>query len=683
SIRALEVADTPSIDAGAYDMHTPKLESGFPERSQRPASPLYSPSTRAARRKTLRGSPDGGAAKEAGDALEQSASATSSASSVPARSPLRPGAIPATQLDVLALVTATSPPMPSRRRWAGHGTPKAASVRANDITTPVSGLYGTRGGKEGKGGGGSSSDTVSEDEDQLRSHSSRLRARYHSVQMRALPGTPPVAYRNSGVRSEHATGAAYPTFYAQGQRPSLATPARAQAGRKASDGESTTTDEDAFVQSKTPAMRRVPASSHRTQAAPPALPQSSASTGYAPLNGVAPASEPALGWRTRPRMDARPFGVALSKQLAELTEEPEDDAGGSRVIHQLRDLSASLSPLPSPSQSRRSHPRTKRMRARTNGQRPGSETETDNECDRAAQRGRGMEPRAERSLSTSSNNAPMPPVGSAAFNGHMSPVSGRDAHQLRLPPVTHLGGPPPRRGAARPPPPAPTGGDSGGETTETDDDFFDTSRSFHYSIRPPRRVVRQLASLRERNLHPAALDLHSQPPLLPSYQPHTAPVVGSGSGSSDSFGLGISASGGSASRSASGPHAGPARIVSTPTPAAAASLALAVHEHRRQLPRPSLGSPGPPPIRQQPVAYHHATEQRANPMHNSSMSREFARDPFAPMPDEFTYKAAALRRLERSHHRGGAPGGDAPDSSANRKRALTAPSSYDPPLAKR
>ncbi|KAJ2823842.1 hypothetical protein FBU31_004154, partial [Coemansia sp. 'formosensis'] len=699
-------------------MHTPKLESGFPERSQRPASPLYSPSTRAARRKTLRGSPDGSAAKEAADTLEQSASATSSASSVPARSPLRPGAIPATQLDVLALVTATSPPMPSRRRWAGHGTPKAAPARANDVMTPVSGLYATRGGKEGKGGSGSSSDTVSEDEDQLRSHSSRLRARYHSVQMRALPGTPPVVYRNSGVRSEHATGA-YPTFYAQGQRPSLATPVRAQVGRKASDGESTTTDEEAFVQSRTPAVRRVPASSHRTQAAPPALPQNPASTGYAPLNGVAPASEPALGWRTRPRMDARPFGVALSKQLAELTEETEeleDDAGGSRVIHQLRDLSASLSPLPSPSQPRRSHPRTKRMRARTNGQRPGSETETDNECDRAAQRGRGMEPRAERSLSTSSNDASMSTVGPAsvgrqrriiarpqygaanslapycpldtnggpaAFNGHMSPISGRDAQQLRLPPVTHLGGPPPRRGAARPPPPAPTGGDSGGETTETDDDFFDTSRSFHYSIRPPRRVVRQLASLRERNLHPAALDLHSQPSLIPSYQPHTAPVVGSGSGSSDSFGLGISGSGGSANRSASGLHAGPARIVSTPTPAAAASLALAVHEHRRQLPRPSLGSPGPPPIRQQPAAYQHATEQRANPMHNSSMSREFARDPFAPMPDEFTYKAAALRRLERSHHRGGAPGGDAPDSSANRKRALTAPSSYDPPLAKR
>ncbi|KAJ2876019.1 hypothetical protein GGH93_001146 [Coemansia aciculifera] len=722
NIKALEATNTPSIDAGALEMRTPILESGFPERSQRSASPLYSPSTRAARRRTLRGSPGEDVAglrvaDEAAGSLEQSASTVSSASSVPARSPIRPGAIPATQLDVLALVTATSPPMPSRRRWAGYSTPK----RASEGITPANGLSGTRNGKDGKKGSGSSSDTVSEDEDQLRSHSSRMKARYHSVQIRTLPGTPPVANGSgmgNGVRSEH-TVRTYPTFYAQGQRQSSATPVRAQVGRKASDGESTTTDEEGFVQPRTPVMRRVPASSLR-------MPQTSVNTGLAsgssthvPFNGVAPASEPAPSWRTRPRLDARPFGVALSKQLAELTEETEDienDKSGNHVINQLRDLSASLSPLPSPSQHRRSHPRTKRMRARTNGQRPGSETETDNECENAAQRTRDMEPKADRSMSTSSNEGSVHAVGaasagrqrriiarpqynganslphyrplvtnggSASFNGHMSPVSARDAQQLRLPGVTHLGSLPSRQRATQPLPPAPTcgGGDSGGETTETDDDFFDTSRSFHYSIRPPRRVVRQLASLRERNLEPAALDLHSQPPPMPCYQPHTAPVVGSGPGANDAFGLGISGSGNGANRNGSGPYAGPARIVSTPIPAAATSLALAVRDHRRPIPGP-LVSPGPPPIRQQPVAYQLPTEQRAYPMHNSSMRREFARDPFAPMPDEFTYKGAALRRLERSHNRG-APGGEGPESSANRKRALTAPSSFEPPMAKR
>ncbi|KAJ1812767.1 hypothetical protein LPJ60_006490, partial [Coemansia sp. RSA 2675] len=214
-----------------------------------------------------------------------------------------------------------------------------------------------------------------------------------------------------------------------------------------------------------------------------------------------------------------------------------------------------------------------------------------------------------------------------------------------------------------PPAPAGGGGDSGGETTETDDDFFGNSRSFHCSIRPPRRVVRQLASLRSRNLQPAALDLHSLTLPTPSYHPHTAPIVGSDSGANDAFGLGISGPG-----TCGGSFTGPARIVSTPI---SSSIAQG-----------PLGSPGPPPLRQQPVAYQQVGEQRAYPMHNSSMRREFAQDPFAPMPDEFTYKGAALRRLERTHNRG-APTGNGSESSANRKRALTAPSSFEPPLVKR
>ncbi|KAJ2325565.1 hypothetical protein IWW51_002727 [Coemansia sp. RSA 2702] len=52
------------------------------------------------------------------------------------------------------------------------------------------------------------------------------------------------------------------------------------------------------------------------------------------------------------------------------------------------------------------------------------------------------------------------------------------------------------------------------------------------------------------------------------------------------------------------------------------------------------------------------------------------RDPFAPAPNDLTYRGAALRQLERSS-------GTEPGPAANRKRALTAPSSYDAPLRRR
>ncbi|KAJ2491023.1 hypothetical protein IWW37_002689, partial [Coemansia sp. RSA 2050] len=720
-MKAFEVDSTPSIDAGAFDMQTPTLKSGYPERPQRPssrsASPLYSPSSRAARRKTLQGSPGEnatvlGVTSEAVDALEKSEGTPSPDGSVSARSLIRPSAIPATQLDVLALVTATSPPMPSRRRWAGHSTTRPAPSR-------TSGLGDSPKGYDSKKRNDSDSDTVSEDEDQLRSHSSRLKERYRSMQMRTLPGTPPVVKLSgmgNGARSEQNVRP-YPIFYAQGQRQPSATPLRAQVGSRAhavamarpgrtSEGESTSTDEEALGQLRTPTLRRVPASSHRTQAAPPLLPQSSekayiAAT-FAPLPGLVPASEPALRRRTRPRSDTRPFGVALSKQLAGLaeeTEETENDRSGSCAINQIRGLSTSLSPLPSPPQHRRPHPRTKRLRVRTNDQRSGSETETDNERDAATQNSRGVEQRAGRLMSISSNDGSthvatgavslgqqrriitrpqhnrgdnLAPYRSLAANGSPASFNGHTPHSLsrdrrqKLSPTTPLGAPAPHHGAIQPLPPVPAGGgggDSSGETTETDDDFFGNSRSFHYSIRPPRRVVRQLAGLRSRNLQPAALDLHSQTLPTPSYHPHTAPVVGSDPGANDTFGLGISGSGG-----CGGSFTGPARIVSTPIPSSVV--------------QGSLGSPGPPPLRQQPAAYQQVGEQRAYPMHSSSMCREFARDPFAPMPDEFTYKGAALRRLERTHNRG-ASASDGPESSANRKRALTAPSSFEPPLVKR
>ncbi|KAJ2898531.1 hypothetical protein IWW38_001351 [Coemansia aciculifera] len=173
------------------------------------------------------------------------------------------------------------------------------------------------------------------------------------------------------------------------------------------------------------------------------------------------------------------------------------------------------------------------------------------------------------------------------------------------------------------------------------------------------------------------LDLRAQPqhhfPMSPC-QPHTAPIAGPSNGAGDAFGLGISSNGG-------GSCVGPARIVSTPMPAATAALAHAVRDHRHNIPsvpnENAFEQPSPPPVREPPV------DHRAHPMHHSSMRREFARDPFAPMPDEFTYKGAALRRLERTHIRGTSSGGDASESLASRKRALTAPSSLEPPLPKR
>ncbi|KAJ2744253.1 hypothetical protein GGI20_003115 [Coemansia sp. BCRC 34301] len=675
SLTRPDMANTPSIDAGASDMCTPKLESRFPERAQRPASrsasPPYSPSTRAAKRKSLKNPHTPGndfAVKDSAcgtvNTLAQSDSALGSVAIAPTRSPVRSGAPLATQLDVLALVTATSPPMPSRRKWTGQGS-----------ITPVNGLRETlmRRPEKAKGEGGSSSDTVSEDEDQLRSHSSRLKARYQSVRLRTLPETPPVAssgeMSNRGARS-HYTTRTYPAFYAHGQRLSLATPGRVQAGNTAravgevrvertSDCESTTTDDEAFVQ--TPAMRR------------------------APVVNVGFASEPSIRRQERQRLNARPLGASLSKQLSELAEETEEtDTGETHVIHQLRDLSASLSPLSSPT---RRHPRTRRKRARTNTQRPGSETETDNESEYLAQRNDPSASLAQqrRIIARSQHNGSATHYRPLVTNGSNGHVSAHATQQSRLLPMAYPGGAlTPRRGAVRPPPPCPPraqgGGESGGDTTETDDDCFDTSRSFHYSIRPPRRMVRQLASLRSRNLPPAALDLHSQSRQhlpAPTYQPHTAPVVGSSSGANDAFGLGISSIG---AQRGSGPYAGPARIVSTPMPAPATAIVHTARDRRHNAPAGPIQdfseASGPPPARLPPA------EHRAYPMHNSSMRREFARDPFAPMPDEFTYKGAALRRLERSHNRGVSGGGDGLESLASRKRALTAPSSLEPPLPK-
>ncbi|KAJ2324802.1 hypothetical protein GGH92_010595, partial [Coemansia sp. RSA 2673] len=269
---------------------------------------------------------------------------------------------------------------------------------------------------------------------------------------------------------------------------------------QSSDGEATSTDEEPFPHSLTPAARRVPAS-HTT---------------HILAGSAAPASEPALRRRMRQHMDVRPLGgTAFSRQLSELTEEAEEGEGeGSRnhVIHQLRDLSASLSPLPSPSQPRRQ--RTRRVLARRASQQSGSETETDNEC---TGRRKGPEAEAGQALSASSNDGsavngrlsldrprrivnrsqhtgvvPCPPYGPsshAPLNGQSSPESVHSSQQARLPSVEQLGGQAPHQNLGPSyPQPAQSRVDIDSDATETDDEFFGPSRAVHYSIRPPRRV---------------------------------------------------------------------------------------------------------------------------------------------------------------------------------------------------
>ncbi|KAJ2454266.1 hypothetical protein EV183_001632 [Coemansia sp. RSA 2336] len=484
-------------------------------------SPPHSPSTQAAMRRTRR---------DTSDSRSQTA---------------QPGAIPATQLDVLALVTATSPPMPSRRRWAGHSTPKPAFQHSNQTPARASRSQLSNGtGKHDSG-----SDTVSEDEQTLRSYSSRARARYQTVRMRPLP--------------------------TDAQAPSTAPRARNPRNYSVeSDGDTTETDEEIpFTQ--TPVSRRTG--------------QAGNSLTLEPQQGfprMPPASEPTLRRRSRRRLHA---GTNLSRQLSQL-EETDEMEGGSAI-------SASQQP-------------PRRMRV----QRSGSETETDGEY-------------------IGGNSRSAEPESMGFGNGGRISVSGRiRAASFR----TQM---PQTNGHSRT---RQNSGDlSGGETTETDEEFFGPTKAVHSSIRPPRRVVRHLASLRasQPRQQPAALDL-SEYAYSSSQQTRTAPVSANSAANADStFGLGIS----SEAPVLSGATRGSSRILSTPSMAASAALPSAVR-----------GTGLLPPSN-----YMHETH-----MPQSSMRR----DPFGP-PDDLTFRGAALRRLERS--------GGTDNGSGNRKRALTAPSSYD------
>ncbi|KAJ2828397.1 hypothetical protein IWW50_001409 [Coemansia erecta] len=508
----------------------------------------------------------------------------------------KPGAIPATQLDVLALVTATSPPMPSRRRWAGHSTPKPAFSK--DRQTPGRGQMEHAAPQEnGKrsNGQGSDSDTVSEDEQTLRSYSSRARVRHQSVRMRPLP-------RDTPSRA----GASTRAPRTRGQK--------TRGKSNGSSGDTTETDEEMSSVAQTPVPRR--------GAVLPNNPLALQYPGASPR--APPASEPAMRRRQRRRVHN---GTNLSKQLSELeeTEEIEADASRPEILDGSQSPSISMSPAMSPSRQQRM--RTRRSRARTRSRMTGSETETDTEM---AARLPGSE-------------------AAPAMGGRPRSASQRS----QLPPV------PPSNGTRRRQSQAGKDDNSGGETTETDEDFFGPSSAVHASIRPPRRVVRQLADLRARRQHPVALDLNGyaympqQDVPMPGHQPHSADSA------QDGFGLGIS-SGMARQRDGSARVNG--RVLSTPSTTAVRALASAV-----------MGAAQPPPVPHPP--YPRIGAHEGSPMLHNNAQRGFARDPFAPASNELTYRGAALRRLERS---GGAEAGP-----ASRKRALTAPSSYDSPLRRR
>ncbi|KAJ1751578.1 hypothetical protein LPJ55_000168 [Coemansia sp. RSA 990] len=491
-------------------------------------SPPHSPSTRAAMRRTRR---------DTSDSRPQTA---------------QPGAIPATQLDVLALVTATSPPMPSRRRWAGHSTPKPAFQHSNQTPARATRSQISNGNSKHDSG----SDTVSEDEQTLRSYSSRARARYQTVRMRPLP---------TDVRA-----------------PSTAPRARNPRNYSVeSDGDTTETDEE-MPFTRTPVSRRTGQAGNSLTLEPQqAFPR------------MPPASEPTLRRRSRRRLHA---GTNLSHQLSQLEETDEMESGSAITASQQ--------------QPRRIHV-----------QHSGSETETDGEF-----------------IEQNSGSAEPEPNG-FGIGGRVS-VAGRTRATPFRTQMSQTNGHSRTRQSS--------GDLSSGETTETDEEFFGPIKAVHSSIRPPRRVVRHLASLRasQPRQQPAALDL-SEYAYSYSQQTRTAPVSANSTANADStFGLGIS----SEAPVLGGATRGPSRILSTPSMAASAALPSAVRGT----------GPLPPP---------------ANYLHEAPMPQGNTRkDPFGP-PDDFTFRGAALRRLERS---GGMDAG-----SGNRKRALTAPSSYDAARSRR
>ncbi|KAI8322801.1 hypothetical protein GQ54DRAFT_303817 [Martensiomyces pterosporus] len=853
------------------------------------ASPPYSPSTRAAQRRDKKDNSQGpggsmlsidsrrgsieesetadrpGSSNGANSNRDSAVSAGPGASAI-AKSPNRPSAIPATQLDVLALVTATSPPMPSRRKWMAHSTPKPAFSRGNQNVTPAKRQLHPQPTKLPTENDDSGSDTVSEDEQTLRSYSAQLRTRYQSMRMRPLPGSTASsalgisgAAAGAGPSSAH-TVRSRPIYSALDDRRQQAMSARVSRtarrlirakapasksntkGSDDSDGDTTETDEELASHAATPTPRRnitpnyqihplsdIPGTAgaaavpnQRAYVTPVRGAQPSSREHVAPLvfpgqadqrqpsaavsrliaseqnrlnaqpispslgsvfesSRLLPATEPVMRRRARRRQREDVSGFNMARQLSGLAEEGEndEDSGGLGPRRRSRESSISLSPSPSP--SRRQRLRARRARARKAAKHTGSETETDTEL---ASRLPGSETETDKSLSTQNTNG-VASLSSSSANSRASEAGSRPAlaqrrdtahssasgdttdsaemsffstrsyttvrrpyggsTQSRLQPPSHTNeGQPVARPARSPggvlPPsymqlpaqqqpttpeprrPAAMHGhelryeyarpgrdsrESDGETTETDEEFFGPSHAVHYSIRPPRRVIRHLASLRARHPQPTALDLQHKgaqplpaeqgglssqlnagprPPLPPqpldrsrlaaplqsapsanetTREPRTAPATSASTGSG--LGLGLSMSSGN------GGAGGPPRTSSTPSLAARPAISSAMRATASSVPRHLR-----PPAQQQQQPQHR--EINTNPLRNSSLRREFSRDPFAPMASDLTFKGTALRRLEKAHAR---PSGDAQGPSSSRKRALTAPSLLESPSGKR
>ncbi|KAJ2857902.1 hypothetical protein J3B02_000660 [Coemansia erecta] len=551
--------------------------------------------------------------------------------------------------------------MPSRRRWVLHSTPKPLTAGANDdVNTPV------RNGKNGNtlknsNSPDSGSDTVSEDELTLRSYSARIRSRHYNLQPRLIalpaqatsssgdavyrhgifegnsagagagagagvePGKPlfasaqarrknPSMFATNGFTERHPSVSARAPRY---KRRELGNDSRSRSNamnvRSDNDNVLAKTDDEMPSNRKTPthicrSAQRHPENQLAMEAIdyPQAIHVRNRAGSVSDREKLPPASEPSLNGRSRRHIPNGIQGSVLSKQLSQLVEDEGEAAGhsGEHANSGVPSRYSSLSISPPPSPSQRQHRRSKRIRSGRSTMLSGSETETDTEL-ATRQLASGAE--TDRSAASRYQNG--------SLHARITPEH-QDA-QI----------------------------DSEGDTTETDEEFFGPSRALHSSIRPPRRVVRQLASLRARNVQPTALDLsaHRQPvayyanyseltsPVEEAfsgshypYQTHTAPATGIPHAESGaSMGLGISSAAG---QPRDAQNIGAPRVLSTPSLVAGQGISGAIRN------------------------------------------------------------GAALRRLEKSHARGstgGGGGGGTQGSFVSRKRALTAPSTLDPPLRKR
>ncbi|KAJ2726316.1 hypothetical protein GGI07_000627 [Coemansia sp. Benny D115] len=690
--------DTPDTDSTAHEILA-RLNSTANSAPQAPAhssrspkssthstsiSPSASPSVQAVRRKD---------AKEALQVSSASISSLGSTGTRVARSPGRPSAIPATQLDVLALVTATSPPMPSRNKWHARNTPQPV-VSSSQVVTPVRRVrppYQTENPQ-----GGSDSDTVSEDEVTLRSYSARIRTRKQNVNLRSLAYTPqPKSLLNrlqslgNGAAADHSNsiGARGPMsrrvsdagYNRQPDQQRGIHDAGLLSRRRAPDMPEQGLDQfgrDELPEQGNPngLVIRAP------ENAPPPEPSRRELYAVRDYARIPPATEPALRRRSHRGMHDNTHGRVLSRQLAILAGENPDSMVHSALDmqHSLDDpnnSSLSSSPLqPNGSlQFYRKRPRTDKPHSHDGSETntdilvspriPGSETETDrSNSDKS--NGPGVSPRpAGRHAEGNPQGWSGPSRGSNSTNA----FDRRNGHLS----VTPCG---------------PGGEQSDGDTTETDDEFFGPPRAVHASIRPPRRVIRHLANLRSRNVQPVILDFPNtrtnqmlpqsseRSSLVASPQrlvgPHSGPpsavyrALGSGNDAeymAPGFGLGISSSNSGQTHI----HvSGPPRILSTPSIAATSAAIAAVGNM--------------PPLSDSRNGSRRLPMQNTGHLYNSSSQREHSRDTLASSSQELTYRGAALRRLEKSYVRGTANG--ALNAVASRKRALTAPSSLDPPV---